>query len=59
MFDRVVWCGVGCMKVVMRGHHALQDVAVLDAVNARRFAPPAARPPGIDSVCARRSGAFT
>jgi len=28
---------------------------VLDAVNARRFAPPASRPSGIDAACARRS----
>jgi len=42
-------------KVVVRGHHALQDVAVLGAVNARRFAPPAPRPSGIDGACARRT----
>src|SRR5690242_10280932 len=42
-------------KVVVRGHHALQDVAVLGAVNARRCAPPDTRPSGIDGVSARRT----
>ena len=49
-------CGMEAVPV--RGHHALHDVAVLGAVNARRFAPPATRPAGIDPACARRSRAF-